>query len=285
LLQNGEHMRFADGRLCHGKRFAHELTGAHGLSIMASYLKPFGARVHLSGFGGDRWLNDLSRNGRPIMGEKHCFVSERHPQGISPCYFPPNLSAIFPWDNFFSCSQDAATTCEFATGTYGMEARYPLLDTRVVQEYLWLTSDVKNSEYKRPMADFMRRHEYPFDSAAPKQGFRVGRLERKPGRAYSYASKSLIEDGGEWTIENSRPLKAMHQTEEEQKGQRETHSTCNATVDHRAQQHTPSASQYPLSGAQRAAAKSSATIPARFVSRPHSGPHSASQAGGHYSRG
>ena len=36
---------------------------------------------------------------------------------------------------------------EIISGMYGIEGRYPFLDFQVVQEFLWLTPDVKNSEY------------------------------------------------------------------------------------------------------------------------------------------
>ena len=46
-------------------------------------------------------------------------------------------------------------------GAHGVEGRYPFLDPHVVQEYLWLTADLKNSEYKRPVADYLRVGAFP----------------------------------------------------------------------------------------------------------------------------
>jgi hypothetical protein len=37
---------------------------------------------------------------------------------------------------------------ELVAGTHGVEGRYPFLDTQVVQEYLWLKDEVKNTKYK-----------------------------------------------------------------------------------------------------------------------------------------
>ena len=50
---------------------------------------------------------------------------------------------------------------ELTGGAHGIETRYPFLDPRVVQEYLWLSRDLKNSEYKKPVADFLRRYNFP----------------------------------------------------------------------------------------------------------------------------
>lgn len=53
---------------------------------------------------------------------------------------------------------------------HGVEARYPFLDARLVQEYLWLSADVKNAEYKAPLHDAFVQWGYPFERRT-KQGF------------------------------------------------------------------------------------------------------------------
>ena len=58
---------------------------------------------------------------------------------------------------------------ELTAGAHGIESRYPFLDRRVVQEWLWLDGDLKNREYKYPIADIFRRHEYPMKEG--KKGF------------------------------------------------------------------------------------------------------------------
>ena len=58
---------------------------------------------------------------------------------------------------------------EFVFGSYGIEARYPFLDNKVVQEYLNLTSKLKNSDYKSPISFFLKKHDYPFEKS--KTGF------------------------------------------------------------------------------------------------------------------
>ncbi|CAD7975664.1 unnamed protein product [Amoebophrya sp. A25] len=51
---------------------------------------------------------------------------------------------------------------EVVAGIYGIETRFPFLDPIVVQEFLWLSAEVKNSEYKRVMSEDMREAKYPF---------------------------------------------------------------------------------------------------------------------------
>ena len=58
---------------------------------------------------------------------------------------------------------------ELVAGSYGIEARYPFLDPEVVQEFLWLTAEVKNSVYKRPVRDLLHFLECPLD-----EGKKVG---------------------------------------------------------------------------------------------------------------
>lgn len=69
-------------------------------------------------------------------GEKWC------PQSSFGGLFPENLSTIFPWGEFFlSTQRDYLHKEEHVAGAHGVEGRYPFLDTRVVQEYLWLAPE------------------------------------------------------------------------------------------------------------------------------------------------
>lgn len=51
---------------------------------------------------------------------------------------------------------------ELIAGTHGVEGRYPFLDKEVVQEYLWLSIETKNSVYKRPLVDMFEKWEFPY---------------------------------------------------------------------------------------------------------------------------
>ena len=51
---------------------------------------------------------------------------------------------------------------EIIGGSYGLEQRYPFLDKMVVQEFLWLTPELKNKHYKSVLHNYMISHNYPF---------------------------------------------------------------------------------------------------------------------------
>jgi len=52
---------------------------------------------------------------------------------------------------------------QLVAGSYGIEARYPFLDVDVVQEFLWLSVDVKNGGYKKPVHDLLQFLDCPID--------------------------------------------------------------------------------------------------------------------------
>ena len=72
------------------------------------------------------------------------------------------MAGYFPWCSFYGGSQRAFLMKEeLVSGAHGIEGRYPFLDAKVVQEFLWLSPHVKNGEYKKPVADFLRSHAFP----------------------------------------------------------------------------------------------------------------------------
>lgn len=103
--------------------------------------------VFLSAAGADETLCDYGFNGT-ALAEHSAF------RGI----WPTDLGPVFPWPSLHLGTQrDYLAKEEHVCGAHGLEARYPFLDRRVVQEFLWLRSDVKGKEYKRPLADFFRK--------------------------------------------------------------------------------------------------------------------------------
>ena len=93
--------------------------------------KPFAGTAMLEeilsdyGFGGAKWCPQSSFGG----------------------LFPENLSSIFPWKEFFlSTQRDYLHKEEHVAGAHGVEARYPFLDPRVVQEYLWLAPEAQQNK-------------------------------------------------------------------------------------------------------------------------------------------
>ena len=89
-------------------------------------------------------------------------------------YFPNNLESVFPWKNFFGNTQRAYLMKEeIVSGTWGIEGRYPFLDKQVVQEFLWLSNDIKNSNYKSVIHNYLIKNNYPF-VIKEKIGFNCG---------------------------------------------------------------------------------------------------------------
>jgi len=95
----------------------------------------------------------------------------------NPSHFTNDLSQIFPWDNFFKGSQSSYLAKEECiSGMFGIEGRYPFLDTEVVQAYLALTPELKNKYFKAPLTDFLKLHEYPisFEHSNPDVNIKKG---------------------------------------------------------------------------------------------------------------
>ena len=90
--------------------------------------------------------------------------------------FAPNLSDVFPWANFFKGSmENYLKGDEYVGGCYSYETRYPFCDKNVVQEFLWLTPELKNtykgSIYKPPLLYYLEQNNFPIFNK--KLGFNV----------------------------------------------------------------------------------------------------------------
>ena len=137
---------------------------AVGLSAIFRLCRKAGVLVYISGAGADEIISDYGFAG-------HKFFPHSSFGGL----FPENMSAFFPWTSFFLGTQlDYLTKEEVVGGSHGLETRYPFLDRRVVQEFIWLAQSVKNQFYKRPVHDLLAAAHYPFD-AGHKDGFAAGR--------------------------------------------------------------------------------------------------------------
>jgi len=137
----------------------HESTAAIGLSAILSLVRKRGGLIYISGGGADEIISDYAIDGIPHGTS--CFRGK----------FPNSLNDIFPWCNFYKGSQRAFLMKEeLVGGAHGIETRYPFLDVDVVQEYLWLRHDLKNAEYKKPIADYLREGLFP-NAWKVKRGF------------------------------------------------------------------------------------------------------------------
>ena len=116
---------------------------SYGLALIHSLALAEGRKVFLSGTGGD----DI-------------FAGHRQ--------WPEKLE---PWVDFARRWGTAYLAKEeFAAGVFGVEARYPFFDRAVVQEFLWLTPELKSRFYKAPLHVYMEANGYPFDEEV-KMGF------------------------------------------------------------------------------------------------------------------
>jgi asparagine synthetase B (glutamine-hydrolysing) len=114
-------------------------------------------RIVLSGQGSDEIMSNIQTYG---------FKTQ------NPGIFNENLSKIFPWGNFYQGSQwSYLMKEECIAGSLGIETRYPFLDRMVVQEYLWLTPDLKNAAYKSPIKSYLDDLKYPYHQQ--KIGFNI----------------------------------------------------------------------------------------------------------------
>ena len=140
------------GMTMHCDHLYHD-AGAVGASFVFARARAEGHKIHLSGHGGDEITSDYSEN--PTISSLH---------GV----YPKKLA---PWRNFYGgCMRAYLTKEEHVAGAYGIETRYPLLDSQLVQEFLWLTPELKNKQFKAPLHEYLSRSDFPF-RAGFKEGF------------------------------------------------------------------------------------------------------------------
>ncbi|MCP4566813.1 MAG: hypothetical protein GY841_04440 [FCB group bacterium] len=120
--------------------------------------------IMLSGQGSDEIFSDYGQAGR-----------QHYSQSQLGGLFPDDLASVFPYGNFDKGTMDAyIAKTEFIGRLYGVEARYPYLDVDLVQEFLHLTPELKNANYKAPLYEYFARNDYPFDKGV-KEGFGANR--------------------------------------------------------------------------------------------------------------
>ena len=146
--------------------------GAVGTGIICEQARRENYKIYLSGQGSDEIISDYGHAGRMAQGFIHGDLAGR---------FPENLQKVFPWTNFFLGTQrEFLYKDEAVGGTYGIECRYPFLDRDLVQEFLWLSSDLKNKYYKAPIREFLVKNNFPFkEGLSGKVGFRANNFKRR----------------------------------------------------------------------------------------------------------
>lgn len=134
--------------------------GAGSLAYICLKAKKDNRKVYLSGSGADEIFSDYGFDGQKKYAHSNF-------GGL----YPDDLSTIFPWASFYGSSQETYIAKEeHVAGSYGLETRYPYLDKYVVQEFLSLTPELKNSKYKSVLHNYLTLNHFPF-SENEKIGF------------------------------------------------------------------------------------------------------------------
>lgn len=124
-----------------------------GVAMMFDVAKKEGRNVCISGQGGDEIISDYA-----LYPMQSTFKGK----------FPEKL---YEWSNFKEgMNREYLNELEEIAALYGIEVRYPFLDIDLVQEYLWLTADLKNKNYKAPLFEYLTINSVPFDEGV-KRGF------------------------------------------------------------------------------------------------------------------
>jgi len=133
-----------------------------GLSAICYRAKTDNRRIYFSGQGADEIISDYGFGGRKIY--KHSGFG-----GL----FPDELDEFWPWYSFWNGTQiQYLNKEEYVAGHFGIETRYPFLDTNLVQEFLWLSADLKNKKYKSCLDEYLKVNNFPYESGE-KRGFHV----------------------------------------------------------------------------------------------------------------
>lgn len=135
-------------------------SGSRGLALICDQARKEGFKIYLSGSGADEIISDYGFGGNKIF-----------PHSNFGGLFPEDLSTIFPWASFYGSTMESYLAKEeYVSGSYGIEGRYPFLDKDVVQEFLWLSTTLKNSKYKSCIDEYLMRNNYPYQPGV-KTGF------------------------------------------------------------------------------------------------------------------
>lgn len=130
----------------------HDDSGSNGFSMVCAVAKQNNHKIFLSGMGADELFSDYGYGGRKLYNHSNF-------GGL----FPKDLSTIFPWNSFYGSTMESYLAKEeYVSGSYGIEGRYPFLDRAVVQEFLWLDNNLKNSCYKSVLDNYLKLHNYPY---------------------------------------------------------------------------------------------------------------------------
>ena len=150
LQINCENFKYQDQYLNYDIK---EDKASMGLSAICRRAVKEGRRIYLSGQGADEIISDYGFNGYKIYA--HSSFGGK---------FPADLNGFFPWHSFYDGTQiQYLNKEEYIAGHHGIETRYPFLDKDLVQEFLWLKPELKNSKYKSTLNEYLTINNSPFN--------------------------------------------------------------------------------------------------------------------------
>jgi asparagine synthetase B (glutamine-hydrolysing) len=110
--------------------------GGYGVATLCNLANKEGRKVCLSSQGADEIMSDYS-----------LFPDQSELKGV----YPNDLKL---WRNFnYGCQESYLMKEEYYGGAFNIETRYPFLDRQLVQEFLWLSPELKNRFYKAPLRE------------------------------------------------------------------------------------------------------------------------------------
>ena len=134
--------------------------GSNNFATICKMAREQNCRICFSGTGADEIISDYGFNGTKIYNHSN-FGGK----------FPADLKTIFPWASFYESTMESYIAKEeYVGGSFGIEMRYPFLDPKVVQEFLWLTPELKNKEYKAPIDYYFNKYNISY-AKGEKKGF------------------------------------------------------------------------------------------------------------------
>jgi asparagine synthetase B (glutamine-hydrolysing) len=105
-----------------------------------------------------------SQGGDEIISDYALYPGQSTFKGVYP-------KDLYEWKNFREgMNREYLNEIEEIAELYGIEVRYPYLDIDLVQEFLWLSQDLKNRNYKAPLFEYLTLNNVPFEKNV-KRGF------------------------------------------------------------------------------------------------------------------
>ena len=132
----------------------------NGGGYIAKYARKDNNIICLSGQGADEILSDYGYKGEKKT--KHSCFGGLFPNDLTKI-IDENNTRNAKWLSFQSGINEGLLMKEESIfGSYGIETRYPFLDTQLVQKFLYLTPELKNKWYKAPLHHYLTKNKYPF---------------------------------------------------------------------------------------------------------------------------